>query len=100
MRREVYSSVSGVGRSTWESAGSRSATGGSGESGSSAKSGTCLSFTTRSLLGIAASGGAMRMGSCSSKILLASPTFSSRAAAAASPASRSRRASSLARIAP
>ena len=37
--------------------------GGSGESGSSAKSGTCFSFATRSLFAITGSGGTMRMGS-------------------------------------
>ena len=85
MSREVYSSVSGVGRSTWVSAGSRSAMGGSGESGRSAKSGTCFSFATRSLLGITTSGAAMRIGSCSSKIFLASSTFSSRTCAGDEP---------------
>ena len=40
----------------WESGASRMASGGSGESGRSAKSGTCFSRTTRSLLGISSTG--------------------------------------------
>ena len=50
MRREVYSSVSAVGRSMCVSGGSRRLSGGNGESGRSAKSGTCLSRTMRSLM--------------------------------------------------
>jgi hypothetical protein len=67
---------------------------GSGESGMSAKSGTCRSRTMRSLRGTATGGISMRIGSCSSKARLASSTFSSRTCAASSPSRRSRRASS------
>ena len=56
--------------------------GGSGESGRSAKSGTCFSRTTRSLFGTSTGGISMRIGSCSSKTFFASSTFSSRTCAA------------------
>ncbi len=97
MRREVYSSVSGVGRSTCASGASSSARGGSGESGRSAKSGTCFSRVARSLLRISTAGISMRIGSWSSKSFFASSTFTSRSCAAASPSLRSRRASTRAR---
>ena len=78
MRREVYSSVSAVGRSMCVSGASSSESCGSGESGRSAKSGTCFSRTMRSLFGTTTGGISMRIGSWSSKTFFASSTFSSR----------------------
>ncbi len=89
MRREVNSRVSALTISAAVSASSSRCRGGSSESGSSAKSGTWRSFSTRSDLGISTTGGSMRMGSCSSKRRRSSDTAASRRTVASRPALRS-----------